>query len=69
VSAAEIIDQLPKLSEDDRRAILEKLRELAHEDDEQWERIIADPGPRLKLDAYLQSIEDEPTERLDVDRL
>ena len=69
MSAAEIIDQLPKLNEDDRRAILEKLRELAHQDDEQWERILADPRPRPKLDAYLKSIEGEPTEPMDFDRL
>ena len=43
VNAAEIINKLPKLNETERRAILEKLRELSHQDDEQWERIIADP--------------------------
>jgi hypothetical protein len=34
VSASEIIDQLPKLSEAERRAVLNKLRELAVRDEE-----------------------------------
>ncbi len=37
--------------------------------DAAWERIIADPRPRPKLDAYLKSIENEPTETMDFDRL
>ncbi|MBA2430499.1 MAG: hypothetical protein H0V56_00105 [Chthoniobacterales bacterium] len=34
-----------------------------------WERIIADPRPRPKLDAYLKSIEHDETEPMDFDRL
>jgi hypothetical protein len=52
VSAADIIKELPKLNETDRRAILERLRELAHQDNEQWERLIAEPQPRPKLEAF-----------------
>lgn len=37
--------------------------------DAAWERIIADPRPRPKLDAYLKSIEGEETEPMDIDRL
>lgn len=69
MSAAEIIDQLPKLNEIERRAILEKLRELAHQDDEQWERIIADPRPRPKLDAFVNEALTEGSEQLDSERL
>jgi hypothetical protein len=64
VSAAEIIDELAKLNETERRAILEKLRELAHRDDEQWERIIADPRPRPKLEAFVKEALSEGSEPL-----
>ena len=69
MSAAEIIEELPKLNETDRRAILEKLRELAHQDDEQWERIIADPRPRPKLDAFVKKALGEGSEPLELERL
>jgi hypothetical protein len=69
VSAAEIINALPKLNETERRAILEKLRELAQQDDEQWERIIADPRPRPKLQAFVKEALSEGSEPLDLERL
>ena len=69
MSAAEIIDELPKLNETERRAVLEKLRELAHRDDEQWERIIADPRPRPKLEAFVKEALSEGSEPLDLERL
>ncbi len=69
VSSAEIINELPKLSESDRRAIFEKLRELAQQDDEQWERIIADPRPRPKLEAFVKQSLAEGSEPLDLERL
>jgi hypothetical protein len=69
VSAAEIIDELPRLNETERRAVLEKLRELAHQDDEQWERIIADPRPRPKLEAFVKEALNEGNEPLDLERL
>ena len=69
MSAADIIDQLPKLNETERRAIFEKLRELAQQDDEQWERIIADPRPRPKLDAFVKEALSEGSEPLDLKRL
>ncbi len=69
MSAADIIDQLPKLNETERRAILDKLRELAQQDDEQWERIIADPRPRPKLDAFVKEALSEGSEPLDLKRL
>jgi hypothetical protein len=64
VSAAEIIDELPKLNEAEQRAIREKLRELSHQDDEQWERIIADPWPRPKLEAFVKEALSEGSEPL-----
>ncbi len=69
MSAAEIINELPRLNETERRAILEKLRELAHRDDEQWERIIADPRPRPKLEAFVKEALSEGSEPLDLERL
>jgi hypothetical protein len=69
VSAAEIIDELPKLNETERRAVLEKLRELAHQDDAQWERIIADPRRRPKLEAFVKEALSEGSEPLDLERL
>ena len=68
MSAAEIINELPKLNETERRAILEKLRELSHQDDEQWERIIADPRPRPKLEAFVKEALSEGSEPLDLER-
>ena len=40
MSAAEIIEELPELNGTGRRAILEKLRELADQDNGQWERTL-----------------------------
>ncbi len=37
VSASEIIQELPKLSDAERQAVLDKLRELAQVDDDRWE--------------------------------
>ena len=65
MSAAEIIDELPKLNEIERRAVLEKLRELALQDDEQWERIIADPRRRPKLEAFVKETLNEGSEPLE----
>ena len=69
VSASEIIKELPKLSDLERRAILEKLRELAQVDDERWEEIINDPTPRPKLEAFMRESAAEGSEPLDLDRL
>jgi hypothetical protein len=42
---------------------------LAQQGDEQWERIIADPKPRPKLEAFLRESKAEGSEPLDSDRL
>jgi len=69
VSASEIIKELPKLSDLERRAILEKLRELAQVDDERWEEIINDPTPRPKLEAFMRESAAEGESPLDPSRL
>jgi hypothetical protein len=68
VSASEIIKELPKLSEEERRAILDKLRELA-QDDERWEQLLNDPQPRPKLEAFLRESAAEGESPLDPSRL
>ena len=64
MSAAEIINELSKLNETERRAVLEKLRELSHQNDEQWERIIADPRPRPKLEGFVKEAFSEGSQPL-----
>jgi hypothetical protein len=51
VSASEIIQELPKLSNAERQAVLDKLRELAQVDDDRWDEIINEPtlAPSCKL--------------------
>jgi hypothetical protein len=43
--------------------------ELSHQDDEQWERIIADPRPRPKLEAFVKEALSVGSEPLDLERL
>ena len=69
MSAAEIIDQLPKLTDAERRSILEKLRELMRIDDERWEAILNDATPRPKLDAFVRKSKQEGESPLDLSRL
>jgi hypothetical protein len=42
---------------------------LAQQADAQWERIIADPTPRPKLDDFLKQSRAEGSDPLDLDRL
>ena len=69
VSASEIIKELPKLSDAERRAILDKLRELAQVDDARWEEIINDPTPRPKLQTFMEQATGEGSEPLDLNRM
>lgn len=66
MSAAEIIEQLPKLSPAERQDILDKLRELAQVDDDRWEQIINEPMPRPKLKAFIEQATAEGSEPLDL---
>jgi hypothetical protein len=68
VSASEIIKELPKLSDAERRAVFDKLCELA-EGDQRWEEIIDDQRPRPKLDAFVENARAEGSEPLDLDGL
>ena len=69
MSASEIIKELPKLTEAERSAILEKLRELSQVDDDRWEEIINDPRPRPKLQAFIEQATAEGSEPLDLNRM
>jgi hypothetical protein len=69
VSASEIIKELPKLSEAERRAVLDKLRELSQLDDERWEELLNDPKPRPKLEAFIEEAVAKGSEPLDLDRM
>ena len=69
VSASEIIKELPKLSDTERLAVLDKLRELAQLDDERWEELLNDPKPRPKLKAFLRQSAAEGESPLDPRRL
>jgi len=68
VSASEIIKELPKLSEAERRAVFNKLCELA-EGDQRWEEIIDNERPRPKLDAFVEKARAEGSEPLDLSKL
>jgi len=68
VSASEIIKELPKLSDAERRAVFDKLCELA-EGNQRWEEIIDDQRPRPKFDAFVENARAEGREPLDLDRL
>ncbi|PYJ55023.1 MAG: hypothetical protein DME82_08870 [Verrucomicrobia bacterium] len=68
MSASEIIKELPKLSEAERRAVFDKLCELA-EGDRRWEEIIDDERPRPKLDAFVEKARAEGSEPLDLNKL
>ena len=68
MSASEIIKELPKLSDAERRAVFDKLCELA-EGDQRWEEIIDDQRPRPKLDAFVENARAEGSEPLDLERL
>ena len=69
VSASEIIKELPKLSEAERRAVLNKLRELSQLDDERWDEIVNDPKPRPKVEAFVRESATEGESPLDLNRL
>ena len=69
MSASEIIKELPKFSEAERQAVLDKLRELAQVDDDRWEEIMNEPTPRPKLQAFMERATDEGSEPLDLNRM
>jgi hypothetical protein len=68
VSASDIIKELAKLSDAERRAVFDKLCELA-QGDQRWEEIIDDERPRPKLEAFIEKARAEGSEPLDLDKL
>ena len=56
---AEIIKELPKLTEAERRAVLNKLRELLRIDDDRWEQLLNDPQPLPKLESFVRESAEE----------
>ena len=77
--AARIAEESASLPPEKQSAVLDFVLFVKHkaaqtasgeeDGDAAWERIIADPRPRPKLDAYLKSIENEETAPMDFDRL
>ena len=76
--AARIAEESASLPPDKQNAVLDFVLFIKHRADRAsatehgdaaWERIIADPHARPKLDAYLKSIENEETTPMDFDRL
>lgn len=63
------MDELPNLTEAERRAVLNKLRELSQMDDEQWEQLLNDPRPRAKLESFVRESAEEGEAPLDPHRL
>jgi hypothetical protein len=63
------MNELPKLTEAERRAVLNKLRELSQMDDEQWEQLLNDPRSRPKLESFLRESAEEGESPLDPTRL
>ena len=68
MSASEIIKELAKLSDAERRAVFDKLCELA-QGDQRWEEIIDDERPRPKLEAFIEKARAGGSEPLDLDKL
>ena len=73
----QVVDLCERLPEGRREQVADFARfllsrESAAEDedgDAAWERIIAEPRPRPKLEAFLAESAKEPTEPMDLDRM
>lgn len=68
MNASEIIKEPPKLTDQERHAVFDRLCELA-QGDHHWEQIINDPRPHSKLEAFVEKAMAEGSEPLDLDRL
>ena len=76
--AARIAEESASLPPDKQSAVLDFVLFVKHRGDQAaftedgdaaWERIIADPRPRPKLDAYLSEAAAEGEQPLDLDRM
>ena len=66
----EIIQVCNALPEDKQAELVDFARFLlARQDDEAWERLLTDPRPRPRLDAFLRDSAAEGDEPLDPSRL
>lgn len=66
----ELVRICEALPEDERAEVADFARFLlAKYDDDAWERAIADPRPRPKLDEFTRAAIAEGSEPLDVDKL
>ncbi len=66
----ELIHICEQLPEGERAEVADFARFLlARHEDEAWEKTIADPKPRPKLDEFVRAALAEGSETLDVDRL
>ncbi len=66
----ELIRICESLSEDKRAEVADFAQFLAErQDDARWERIINDPRPLPKLEAFIEQAVREGSEPLDLDRL
>ena len=70
MSASEIAELCDALPPEKREEVADFARFLlAKQEDERWESIIADPEPRVRLDAFLRESAKETDEALDLKRL
>ncbi len=72
--AERLASECASLPPEKQRTVLDfilflKQRSEETEGDEAWERLIADPRPRPKLEAYLQTIAGQKAELMDLSRL
>ncbi len=66
----EIVELVEQLPEGKRLAVADFARFLlAQQDDERWERIVAEPTPRPKFEAFLKASRAEGSQPLDPERL
>jgi hypothetical protein len=69
--AKELVEIVSGLPEDKAREAVDFARFLQQQaGDREWERLIADPRPRPKLDAYVaDALREGPAEPLDLSKL
>lgn len=66
-TVVEIIDAVKRLDEKQKNEFLDKLAEIDFDD--AWDRLLDNPQPRPRLDAFLRESAAEPDEPLDPKRL
>jgi hypothetical protein len=70
MSTQELISICQQLPEEQRAEVADFARFLlAKQEDDAWERSIADPNPRPKLDEFVRGALAEGSEPLDLDKL